>query len=102
MSKKIQVQCRVLQVEYNTFCAAGIRGSPFTPILSNRAMYMKWVTKKPLTWCRSLYITMKLANIAMLGCMFVTYTDICKHIMFTVHYPIPNNDLLSFNSCNIT
>ena len=27
---------------------------------------------------------MKLANNAMLGCMFVTYTDICKHIMFTV------------------
>ena len=27
---------------------------------------------------------MKLANNAMLGCMFVTYTDLCKHIMFTV------------------
>ena len=40
--------------------------------------------KKPLIWCRSLYNIMKLANIAMLGCMFVTYTDICKHIMFTV------------------
>ena len=56
----------------------------FTPVLSNRATYMKWVTKKTLIWCRSLYISMKLANNAMLGCMFVTYTDICKHIMFTV------------------
>ena len=27
---------------------------------------------------------MKLDNYAMLGCMFVTYTDICKHSMFTV------------------
>ena len=27
---------------------------------------------------------MKLANNAMLGCMFVTYIDKCKHIMFTV------------------
>ena len=40
--------------------------------------------KKQLTWCRSLYISMKLAKNAMLGCIFVTYTDICKHIMFTV------------------
>ena len=27
---------------------------------------------------------MKLANNAMLGCMFVNDTNICKHIMFTV------------------
>ena len=29
---------------------------------------------------------MKLANNAMHGCIFVTYTDICKHIMFTLHH----------------
>ena len=29
---------------------------------------------------------MKLANNAMLGCMFVNYTDICKHIMFTDYH----------------
>ena len=40
--------------------------------------------KKQLIWCRSFYISMKLANNRMLDCMFVTYTDICKHIMFTV------------------
>ena len=43
---------------------------------------MKWVKK--LIWCRGLYISMKLANNTMVGCMFVTYTDICKHMMFTV------------------
>ena len=45
---------------------------------------MKWTTKKQLIWCRGLYISMKLANNNLLGCMFVTYTDICKHMMFTV------------------
>ena len=45
---------------------------------------MKCARKKQLILCRSLYISMKLANNAMLGCMFVTYTDICKHIMITV------------------
>ena len=39
---------------------------------------------KKTLWFRSLYIIMKLANNTMLGCMFVTYTDICKHIMFPV------------------
>ena len=27
---------------------------------------------------------LKLANNTMHGCIFVTYNDICKHIMFTV------------------
>ena len=53
-------------------------------ICSSRVTYMKCATKKQLTWCHSLYISMKLVNNAMLGCMCVTYTDICKHIMFTV------------------
>ena len=39
--------------------------------------------KKTLIWCRSLYISMKLAINAMPGCMFVTNTDICKLNMFT-------------------
>ena len=43
---------------------------------------MKCATEKPLIWCRSLYISMQLANIAILDCMFVTYND--KHIMLTV------------------
>ena len=55
-----------------------------TSVLSSRVTYMKCATKKQPIWCRILYISMKLANNAMLGCMFVTYTDICKHIMFTV------------------
>ena len=55
----------------------------FTAVLSSRVMYMKCATKK-LIWCHSLYISMKLANNAILGCMFVTYTNIFKHIMFTV------------------
>ena len=58
--------------------------SHLTPVLSQRAINMKCTTKKPRIWCRSLYISMQLANNTMLGCIFVTYTDICKHMMFTV------------------
>ena len=55
--------------------------------LSNRVKYMKCATQKKLIWCPSLYISMKLANSAMFGCMFVIYTDIltfvkCPHTSF--------------------
>ena len=40
--------------------------------------------KKTLIWCRSIYNSIKLANNATHGFIFVTYNDICKQIMFTV------------------
>ena len=55
-----------------------------TSVFGSRVTYMKCATKNTLIWCHGLYITMKVANNAMLGCMFVTCTDKCKHIMFTV------------------
>ena len=55
--------------------------SRITPVFINRATYLKCVTKQQQIWCCSLYINIKLANNAIFGCM---YTDICKHIMFTV------------------
>ena len=32
LCKKLHVQCNVLQVEYNTFCAAGMRESPVVAV----------------------------------------------------------------------
>ena len=59
------------------FCRAE---SAVTPVFSQMAINMTCATKKTLKWCRSLYISMKLANNAMHDCIF----DICKTIMFTV------------------
>ena len=66
---------------HNTLRSCGFsQHSCFQPKVNQHEMYHK----KTLIWCRSLYISVKLANNTMHGCAFVTYIYTFKHIMFTV------------------
>ena len=56
-----------------------------------------------LLFCSFCYLKYVMTQInAILMLITTVQTNTIKLLTLISHYPIPNNDLLSFNSCNIT